>query len=147
MEEQRNKDTTHPEKAQRMDYPRRNNPGSQNLPLINKHSSLNSLSFCLHALFVRFTNLSSLVYGKPIENFFSKNVYFLCKKNKIFRLWDKINLFITGFIYLLTLFLSVFFSYFIFVFFEGIFYKNTNTKKIKCYCHVKKEHCFFKIKF
>ncbi|EJW04163.1 hypothetical protein EDEG_01538 [Edhazardia aedis USNM 41457] len=67
MQEQRHKDTKHPEKAQRMDYPSRNNPGSQSLPLINKYSSSNSLSFCFYALFARRTNVSPLVYGNIIS--------------------------------------------------------------------------------
>ncbi|EJW03165.1 hypothetical protein EDEG_02470 [Edhazardia aedis USNM 41457] len=63
MQEQRHKDTKHPEKGQRLDYLRRNNPGNESLLLINSHSILNSLSFGLYALFARHTNVSPLVYG------------------------------------------------------------------------------------
>ncbi|EJW02455.1 hypothetical protein EDEG_03128 [Edhazardia aedis USNM 41457] len=79
MQEQRHKDTKHPEKAQRMDYPSRNNPGSQSLPLINKYSSSNNLSFCLYALFARRTNVSPLVYGNNIFNIFLHKS--ICSKN------------------------------------------------------------------
>ncbi|EJW05295.1 hypothetical protein EDEG_00653 [Edhazardia aedis USNM 41457] len=66
--EQMHKYTKHPEKTQRMDYPSRNNPGSQSLPLINKHSLLNSLSFCLYVLLARRTNVSQYVYGINIPH-------------------------------------------------------------------------------
>ncbi|EJW04151.1 hypothetical protein EDEG_01555 [Edhazardia aedis USNM 41457] len=93
MLEQRNKDTKHPEEGQRMNQPIRNNPGSQSLLLIYKHSLLNSRAFYISLYF----HTASMYHHRCTASGFVKRCFkmlfmhvFIIKYRKIQKFWTLI---------------------------------------------------------